>query len=106
MNVWRALNKVGNVKFEGGDRAGTLAAYKEGLDIARRLAAQDAGSAQAQTKLVAALFNISAVGNSSEARAALTEALSIVERLEKEGKLAAAQKKWPDLTRAALAMLP
>jgi hypothetical protein len=40
------------------------------------------------------------------ARAALTEALAIVERLEQEQKLAASQKNWSNVLRAALSKLP
>jgi hypothetical protein len=41
----------------------------------------------------------------AQARAVLTEALSIVEKLDQEHKLAAGQKGWPDIIRAALAKL-
>ena len=40
------------------------------------------------------------------ARAALREALAIVEALAREGKLTAAQQNWPQLLRDALAKLP
>ena len=79
---------------------------QESLDIDRKLAAQDPGNAQAQTDLVITLFNISHVTDPAQARATLTEALSILERLENEGRLTAAQKKWPDMIRTALGKLP
>ena len=43
-----SLNRLGDVKLQAGDQAGALAAYQESLDIARKLAAQDPGNAQAQ----------------------------------------------------------
>ena len=48
---------------------------------------------------------MSTVGDTQQARAALTEALTISEKLEREQKLTAAQKDWPDSLRAALSKL-
>jgi tetratricopeptide (TPR) repeat protein len=102
-----SLERVGNVKLQGGDQAGALAAYQESLDIRRKLAAQDRGNAQAQVDLVVSLYKMSTVGDAQQARAVLTEALSIAEELEREQKLTAQQKNyWPDLLRAALSKLP
>jgi hypothetical protein len=81
----------------------TCSAYHQ---IVRKLAAQDPANTQAQTDLVIALFNISRVTDPAQARATLTEALSILERLENEGRLTTAQKKWPDMIRTALGKLP
>jgi tetratricopeptide (TPR) repeat protein len=100
------LNKVGDVKLQGGDRAGALAAYQESLDIFRKLAAQDPGNVLAQADLVISLYKMSTVGDAQQARAALTEALSIAEELEREQKLTAQQKIWPNDIRAALSKLP
>ena len=75
-----SLDNLGDVKLLTGDRAGALAAYQESLDIARKLAAQDPGNAQAQIDLVVSLYKVSTVGDPSQARAALTEALSILEK--------------------------
>jgi hypothetical protein len=47
-----------------------------------------------------------AVGDLTRARAVLREALTIVERLERAGKLTAAQKDWPQVIRNRLAALP
>jgi tetratricopeptide (TPR) repeat protein len=101
-----SLNRLGDVKLQGGDRAGALAAYQEGLDIARKLAAQDQGNALAQTDLVFSLYKVSTVVDPSQARAALTEALSILEKLDQEQKLTPAQKRWLDIVRTALSKLP
>jgi len=49
---------------------------------------------------------VSTVAEPSQARALLTEALSIVEKPEQEEKFTAAQKNWPNLVRAALSKLP
>ena len=100
------LEKLGDVKVKGGDQAGALAANQEGLDIARKLAAQDQGNAQAQTDLFVSLYKMSTMADPPQARAALTEGLSILEKLEQEQKLTAAQKNWPNMVRTALSKLP
>jgi hypothetical protein len=100
------LNKVGDVKLPGGDRAGALADYQESLDIDRKLAALDQDNAQAQIDLCISLYKVSTVADPSRARAALAEALSISEKLEQEQKLTAAQKNWPNILRTALSKLP
>jgi len=100
------LNHVGDVKLQGGDQAGALAAYQESLNIARTLAAQNQSNAQAQTDLVVSLVKIRRVVDPAQVRALLTEALSILEKLDQEHKLTAAQKDWPDMVRSALSKLP
>ena len=55
------LNRVGDVKLQGGDQAGALAAYQEGLDLARKLAAQDPGNAQAQRDVSLSLDSVGVV---------------------------------------------
>jgi tetratricopeptide (TPR) repeat protein len=101
-----SLERFGDVKLRGGDQAGALAAYQESLDIHRKLAAQDPGNAQARSDLVASLYKVSTASDAQQARAALTEALAIIEKLEREHKLTAQQKNWPDILRAALSKLP
>ena len=117
-DVLVSLHKLGDVKLqggdqpgvlaalEGGDRAGALAAYQESLGIARKLAAQDQGNAGAQADLVISLYKVSTAGDARQARAVLTEALAIVEKLEREQKLTTAQKGWPDFMRSELSKLP
>jgi hypothetical protein len=92
--------------LEGSDQAEALAAYQESLDIARKLAALDQGNARAQIDLVVSLYKVSTTADPSQARALLAEALSILEKLEQEQKLTAAQKNWPNIFRAALSKLP
>jgi tetratricopeptide (TPR) repeat protein len=101
-----SLEKVGNVKLQGGDQAGALAAYQESLGIARKLVAQDQGNAQAQIDLVISLYKVSTVADATQSRAALIEALSILEKLEQEQKLTPAQKSWQDIFQSALSKLP
>ena len=59
-----------------------------------------------QIDLVVNLYKVSTASDPPEARAALREALAILETLSREGKLAAAQQNWLQLLRDALAKLP
>jgi hypothetical protein len=65
------LDKVGDVKLGTGDLPGAPAAYRDALDVRRELA------------------------EPPQARAALTEALAIFEKLEQQQKLTAGRKNWP-----------
>jgi tetratricopeptide (TPR) repeat protein len=100
------LTKLGDAKLTGGDGIGALAAYQESLDIRRKLAAQEQDNAQAQADLVVSLYKTSIVLDPSQARAALTEALSILQKLDQEQKLTAAQRDWPNIVRTSLSKLP
>ena len=72
----------------------------------RKLAASDPGNAEWQTDVVVSLYKVSTVSDPPRARAALREALAIVEALARDNRLTAAQKNWPQLLRDALAELP
>ena len=100
-----SLDILGDVKSGGGDQAGALAAYQESLDIRRKLVALGQSSAHAQTLLVISLCKMSTILNPSQARVALTEALAILEKLNKEQKLTSAQKNWYNIVQAALLKL-
>ena len=91
-----SLDKIADVKRATGDLSGALAAYEESLAIARRLAAIDPGNVSWQTDLVVSLYKIAIMAESERKQAALDEAIQIVDRLDAEGKLSAAQKGWKD----------
>jgi tetratricopeptide (TPR) repeat protein len=101
-----SLDNVGDARREGGDRAGALVAFEESLAIRRKLVAADPVSARWQVVLAVSRYKVSAVVEPTRARAALREALVIVEKLEREGKLTADQSDWPQLIRDELAKLP
>jgi len=86
------LNKVGDMKLDAGDKKGAREAYVEGLQIARKLAAQDLGNAQAQTDLVVSLTRLADVED--DPRPSYDEALDILHRLDKQGRLSETQKGW------------
>ena len=89
-----------------GDRAGALAAYEESLAIRRKLVTLDPSNAGWQTYLVVCLYLLSASADATRARAALREALAIVEALARDNRLTAAHQNWPQDLRDALAKLP
>jgi Flp pilus assembly protein TadD len=97
--------KVGDAKLDAGDRAGALAAYQEAVEIARKLVAEDQENAQAQSDLALGLYKVGTTVDPPQARAALTEALAILEKLEQEQKLLPGQKNWPNMVRTALSKL-
>jgi tetratricopeptide (TPR) repeat protein len=100
-----SLVKLGNLELKKSDMAGALAAYQESLGIVRKLAAQDPTDVQAQTDLESSLYNMSFVADHTQAKSLLTEALSIIKKLEQEHKLTTEQKDWPDMVRTALSKL-
>ena len=94
------------MRLAAGDRAGALSAYEESLASRRKLAASDPGNAGWQADLVIGLYKVSTVSEPPRARAALREALAIVDALVRGNGLTAAQKNWPQILRDALAKLP
>jgi hypothetical protein len=80
MKRFLAVAKVGEVLVAQGDLKGALPAYREGLDIARALAAKDPGNAQWQTDVVVSLVKVARVGDDPRPR--LSEALTILTRLK------------------------
>ena len=73
------------MKLQAGDLAGALAAYQESLDIARKLAAQDPGNAQAQRDVSVSMDSLGDVklreGDQAGALAAYQESLDIARKL-------------------------
>ena len=67
-----------------------------------KLAVADPDDALRQVNLVMALYKVSNVSDPSRVRAALIEALPIIDALARDGKLTAAQQHWPQLIRDAL----
>jgi tetratricopeptide (TPR) repeat protein len=101
-----SLDNVGDAKRAGNDTTGARAAYEESLAIRRKLVGADPSSPRWQVVLAVSLYKLSAVVDPARARTLLQEALAIVEKLEREGKLTADQSDWPQLVREELAKLP
>ena len=76
------LNQVGSVLEVQGDRTGALAAYREGLDIVRALAAKEPGNKQWQRDLSVSLVFVVDVllaeGDTTGALAAYREGLTAI----------------------------
>src|SRR5262249_4869623 len=79
------LREFGDAQFDANEHAAALAAYEESLAIRRRLASSDPTNPGWQADLAVALYNISTV-DPLLARAALCEALAIIDALAGEGK--------------------
>jgi hypothetical protein len=98
--------KIGDLLAALDRRDEALAAYQDGLAIARKLAASDTGNAGWQTDLAFCLAKVSTVSDPPRTRAALTEALAIAETLARDGKPTAAQQMLLKHIRDRLAELP
>ena len=94
------------MRLAAGDRAGALLAYDESLAIARKPSPPIRAMPHWQTNLVISLYKVGTASDPPRARAVLREALAIVERLARDGKLTDAEQDWPQLLRDALAKLP
>jgi tetratricopeptide (TPR) repeat protein len=99
------LHKFGDAQSDAGDRAAALAAYEESFAIRRRLAALDPTQPGWQADLAVAHYNISTV-DPQRARAALGEALAIIDMLGRQGKILAYEKNLRQRFVDALAELP
>ncbi|HEX7532311.1 MAG TPA: tetratricopeptide repeat protein, partial [Methyloceanibacter sp.] len=91
------LDKIGDTKWKAGDTTGSLDAYEESLDISRELAAADRNNVTWQTDLVVRLYKLAELSDGDKRKEAVQEALTIVDRLEAEGKLSPDKKNWKDL---------
>ena len=98
-------NKLGDVLVAQGDLPGALIVYRAGMTIAERLAASDLANAAWQRDVIVSCVNI-ADSAPDEARAVLTRALGIAQRLAAEGRLAPADAWIPDDLARRLAALP
>jgi tetratricopeptide (TPR) repeat protein len=98
--------KVGDVQRAQDNADEALKSYQAELAIAEHLAKADPNNAGWQTDLVVSLIRIGAVSAPPDARAAFERAVAILEPLARDGKLTAAQQRWPQIIRDALAKLP
>jgi hypothetical protein len=98
-----SFNKIGDVKRAQGDLPGALAAYQDGLTIAKKLAAQDGGNAEWQRDLMISHVKLSEAGG--DAKMHLTKALEIAEAMEAKGILAPVDAFIPGMLRKQLADL-
>jgi eukaryotic-like serine/threonine-protein kinase len=105
-DLWFALYKLGEAKLSLGDIAAARSLSVAGLTIIRPLASADPANVQRQLQLVTNLFRLASVGDGSERKHALKEALAILEPLQAAKQLAPDKIGWPDLIRQMLASEP
>jgi tetratricopeptide (TPR) repeat protein len=94
---------LGDLQLMLKNPAGAAAAYQQAVAIARGLTTTMADPTEWQMDLVIALTKLAAVSSGADRKAALTDALSVAETLQQQGKLTGGQTKWPDQIRAQLA---
>jgi tetratricopeptide (TPR) repeat protein len=99
-----SYERLGTILVKTGRRPEALDAYRKTLMIREQLAAADPGNALWQTDLVLGLYQVARLGDNP--RANLARALEITQRLDREGKLSADQRRWIDLIVQELAKLP
>jgi tetratricopeptide (TPR) repeat protein len=96
-------NRIGDVRRAQGDLSGALRAYEAGLTIRQKLAAGDATNSEWQYDLFVSLWRIGHHGDGD--LGALERALSVIEKLDREGKLAPVNAQWVEMTRQAVAAM-
>jgi hypothetical protein len=101
-----SYERVGQVHQKLNETKEALDAYKSSLALRQGLADANPGNAQLQGDLAVVLYLMSTVSDAPAAKDALTKALAILEALERDKKLTAAQVTWPNFIRGELAKLP
>src|SRR5262249_11351813 len=100
------LNRTGDVRVAAGNRPSALVDYEESLAIMRKLTTADPGNIGWQVDLVVSLYKVGTKVGPVRARELVTEALNIIQTLDRDGKLTRGQRSWLQLLRNALARLP
>ena len=100
-------NKIGDMLNILGDKAGALASYRDDLAIAECLAAQEPSDIRRQTDLVVSYWKLAQINTSTrqdttESAALLSLGLTILRRLQSEGRLPPSQLHWLDEFEQAL----
>jgi tetratricopeptide (TPR) repeat protein len=101
-----SYERVGQVHQKLNETKEALDAYKSSLALRQGLAEANPGNAQLQSDFAVILYLTSTVSDVPGAKDALTKALAILEALERNKRLTAAQATWPNFIRGELAKLP
>ena len=97
-----SYERIGDVQVSQGDLPSALSSYKQGLEIAQKLAARDPGNTGWQIDLVISLWKLASVleqqrsPQKREAGAKYQRALEILRPLAVENRLTAEQKNVPN----------
>src|SRR5215813_11651675 len=100
------LIRIGDVHIAANDRAGALADYEDSQRSIRKLVSTDAGNIAWQIDLVVSLYKVGTTAEPARARQVLRQAQAVLEALDAQGKLTAAQRNWFRSVEQALAKLP
>jgi hypothetical protein len=105
-DVARALGRIGDLNVGLGDLQAAAKAYDERVELDRRMLQRDPDDVDWQTDLVMSLRTIAELKihnrDLAAARAAITEALALVDRLERIGMHGASERGWSSAARQAL----
>ena len=99
-----SYERMGDLYVALGQGEAARDAYQKDLEIAQRLAAAEPGRADYQVDLAISLMRVGTL-KGAEGRRDLEGAVSILERLEAEGRLAPAEQPKIDAVRQLLAEL-
>ena len=104
-DLWVSNTRIGDVLVRQGKLPEALKSFQAGLAIAERLARTDAGNSDWQHDIIVSCVKVAEVFP-GEARAMLTRAGAIANRLRDEGRLAPVNSWMPDELARRLAALP
>ncbi len=99
-NLSVSYDRVGDVQVAQGDLAAALASYEASLAIAERLAASDPGNAGWQWNLYVSYWRIA--DNTDKDEEFFDKAVSLLENLHSEGRLAPSRVRWIEITKKRL----
>jgi hypothetical protein len=102
-----SLERLGDAKLALEQRAAALAAYNEGLWVARRLAGADSDNVGWQRDLIVSLYKVATAADASLARITLREAVAMLDALAPDNTLRtqAVEQGLQRVVRAALCKL-
>jgi hypothetical protein len=100
-----SADAIGDFKMRANDSSGALAAYHEGLAIARQLLAAEPDNVQWLADIVVSLWKVSQASKRADKISKLEEALGFLKKLEGQGSLTARQRGWRPMIEAEMAKL-
>jgi tetratricopeptide (TPR) repeat protein len=103
-DLWGSYYEMGRVEAGAGRTEEALTNYREALAVIERLTAAYPDQTNLQMSWVGTLLTLALIGD--EARARLQQGLTILRRLDAEGRLPADRKSWIGVFEQAIAHQP
>jgi len=95
------LNRIGDMHQAEGDNNAALNAYQQALAIRQQLADSDPNIVEWQTDLVASYYRLADL-QPEQANTYMRQSLTILKKLQQEGKLSHYWEQWVDITEERL----